>query len=120
MATEDKCCSIVPYFSVHDGKLEAFKALCERFVEKTRPEPGCLYYGFTFDGNEAHCREGYTGAEAVLVHLENVGALLQESLKISDLLRLEIHGPAGELAKLRQPLVALKPRFFTLECGFRR
>lgn len=35
MASQDKCCTIVPYFKVQNGKLEAFKALCERFVEKT-------------------------------------------------------------------------------------
>lgn len=40
MATQDRCCSIVPYFKVHDGKMEAFKALCQRFVEKTGEESG--------------------------------------------------------------------------------
>ena len=37
MATEDKCCSLVPYFKVHAERLEAFRALCERFVEKFSP-----------------------------------------------------------------------------------
>ncbi len=45
MATEDKCVSIVPYFKVHSGKMDAFRGLCEQFVEKSRPEPKCLYYG---------------------------------------------------------------------------
>jgi len=31
MATSDTCCTIVPYFKVHDGKLEDFKTGC----------PGC-------------------------------------------------------------------------------
>jgi len=59
-------------------------------------------------------------AEALLSHLENVGFLLKEALKIADLTRLEIHASAEELAKLRQPLADLKPRFFMLECGFCR
>jgi len=71
-------------------------------------------------GNQAHCREGYEDAEGVLAHLENVGSLLEEALTISDLTRLEIHGPERELAKLREPLAALNPEFFTLEFGFRR
>ncbi len=120
MATEDKCCTIVPYFQVHEGQLEAFKGLCGQFVEKTNTEPKCLYYGFSFDGDQAHCREGYDDAEGLLAHLENVGALLQETLKIADITRLEVHGPEEELAKLRAPMADLNPQFFTLEYGFRR
>lgn len=120
MATQDKCCTIVPYFKVSSGKLEAFKELCEKFVEKTNDESKCLYYGFSFDGDKAHCREGYEDAKGVLTHLENVGSLLEEALKIADLTRLEIHGPEEELIKLRKPLADLKPQFFVLEYGFRR
>ncbi|MEE8348318.1 MAG: antibiotic biosynthesis monooxygenase [Acidobacteriota bacterium] len=120
MATQDTCCTIVPYFKVHEGQLERFRSLCERFVEQTRSEPQCLYYGFSFDGDQVHCREGYEGAKAVLAHLENVGSLLEEALTIADLTRLEVHGPEGELTDLRAPLADLKPQFFALEYGFRR
>jgi len=120
MATNDTCCTIVPHFKVHDGQMDAFKALCEQFVAATDSEAKCLYYGFTFDGDAAHCREGYKDADGLLVHLDNVGALLQEALKIADIERLEVHGPEAELAKLREPLAGLNPRFFTLEYGFRR
>jgi quinol monooxygenase YgiN len=120
MATQDKCCTIVPYFEISSGKREAFKTLCEKFVEKTKDESKCLYYGFSFDGDQAHCREGYEDAEGLLTHLASVGALLAEALTIAELVRLEIHGPEDELAKLRGPLADLKPQFFILEYGFRR
>jgi len=120
MATKDKCCNIVPYFKVSSGKLEAFKGLCEEFVAKTSREPKCLYYGFSFSGDQVHCREGYEDAEGLLAHLKNVEVLLQEALKIAEITRLEVHGPENELAKLREPLANLKPQFFTLEYGFRR
>ena len=120
MTTQDKCCTIVPYFKVASGKLPAFQKLCEQFVAKTKQEPKCLYYGFSFDGDQAHCREGYEDAEGLLAHLDNVGPLLAEALKIAEITRLEIHGPAEELAKLREPLAKLKPQFFTLIHGFRR
>jgi quinol monooxygenase YgiN len=120
MATQDKCCTIVPYFKVSDGKLQAFRALCEEFVAKTQNEPKCLYYGFSFDGDQVHCREGYADAQGLLAHLDNVAALLQEALKIGEITRLEVHGPRDELDKLREPLAGLKPQFFTLEYGFRR
>lgn len=120
MATQDTCCSIVPYFKVAEGKLAEFKALGDEFVTATDTEAGCLYYGFCFDGDLAHCREGYVNGEAVLAHLDNVGGLLERALQISELVRFEIHGPEQELAKLREPLAAFSPQFLTLECGFRR
>jgi len=120
VATQDKCCTIVPYFKVLNGKLDPFKELCGKFVEKTSNEPKCLYYGFSFDRDQAHCREGYEDADGLLVHLDNVGTLLEKALKIAEITRLEVHGPEEELAKLREPLAKLKPQFFTLEYGFRR
>lgn len=120
MTTHDTCCTIVPYFQIADENLAEFKAKCEQFVELTDKEDKVLYYGFSFDGNLAHCREGYADAEGLLAHLDNVGELLGQALEISELTRLEVHGPAGELDKLREPLAGLKPQFFTLEVGFRR
>jgi len=120
MSVQDKCCTIVPYFRVSNGNLGAFRNLCERFVAKTSEETACLYYGFSFDGDQAHCREGYQHAEALLAHLQNVGPLIDEALKIAEIARLEVHGPEEEVAKLREPLAHLKPQFFVLEYGFRR
>lgn len=120
MATQDNCCTIVPYFKVHEGQLQKFKALCEEFVKVTETESKCLYYGFSFDNDQAHCREGYEDAEGVLIHLENVAQLLEQALKISNLLRLEIHGSESEISKLRKPLEHLRPQYFVLEYGFRR
>lgn len=120
MAIPDTCCTIAPYFKVHAGKLDDFKNLCAQLVEKSNLEPGCLFYGYTFKEDQAHCREGYANAEAVLAHLENIGPLLQEALKMADIIRLEVHGPEAELVKLRKPMAGLDPQFFTLEYGFRR
>lgn len=120
MATQDTCCTIVPYFKVREGYLKNFKELCEEFVKETEAESKCLYYGFSFNGYLVHCREGYEDADGLLMHLESVGPLLDQALKISDLSRLEVHGPESELSKLRKPLGQLNPQFFVLECGFRR
>ena len=120
MATDDQCCTICPYFKIHAGQSEAFHNLVQRFVEASSREPKCLYYGFSFSGDEAHCREGYEDAEALLFHAEHVRHLIDESMGISDLTRLEIHGPETELAKLREPLAEFDPQFFVLQYGFRR
>ena len=69
---------------------------------------------FTINGDEVFCREGYVNAEALLAHLENVGAMLAQALTMADLIRIEVHGPAAELAKLKEPLAHLKPAWFEL------
>ena len=104
--------SLHPYFKAHPGKLETMRAGLPAFIAKTSAEEKNLFYDFTINGDEVFCREGYDGAEALLHHLENVGPLLAEALKISDLTRLEVHGPAAELEKLRAPLAHLHPQWF--------
>ena len=67
--------SLHPYFKVHPGKIEAFKAGFPAFVEKTAEEEKNLFYEFTVNGEEVFCREAHADAEGLLAHLENVGAL---------------------------------------------
>jgi quinol monooxygenase YgiN len=117
---DDLSCSIHPYFKINAGELDAFRALCERFVERTKSEPGCLYYGFSFDGDVAHCREGYQNAQALLAHLANVDDLIAASQKIATITRVEVHGPESEMNQLREPLAELNPHFYVLEYGFRK
>ena len=120
MQSADTCCTLVPYFTVAEGKLDEFKALCDQFVARTRSEPGCVHYAFSFDGQTVHCREGYDDAAALLAHLGNVDSILQQALKISTIARLEVHGPAAQVDALRGPLAGLSPQWFVIEGGFRR
>ncbi|WP_269632328.1 putative quinol monooxygenase [Pelomonas sp. BJYL3] len=120
MFKDDTDCTIAPYFKIHEGKVPAFKALSRQLVEITRQEPGCRHYAFSFSGLDAHCREGYVNAEALLAHLQNVGELLGQLLQVAELVRLEVHAPADEVEKLRGPMSALEPQFFVLEPGIRR
>jgi quinol monooxygenase YgiN len=106
--------SLHPYFKVPADKLDALKNILPEFHAKTRDEPGCLFYEFTIDGDEVFCREGYVNAEALLAHLENVGEMLAAAQKLATLIRLEVHGPATELEKLRAPLAHLNPAWFIL------
>ena len=116
----DKCCSIAPHFKIVNGQITSFKNLCEQFVARSSKEEKCLYYGFSFNGDEAYCREGYEDAAGLLAHLDNVDDLLKKALDIAEIVRLEIHGPEQELQKLYEPLAQFKPQFFILEYGFRR
>lgn len=112
--------SLHPYFKVHPGKLAAARALLPKFVAKTTSESDCLYYQFTVNGDIVFCREAYAKAEGALAHLNNVGELLGEMMKVSDLVRLEIHGPEDELDKMRIPLAEFKPEWFVYDTGLAR
>jgi len=120
MTDPAKVVSIHPYFRVKPGHLEKAKALMKEFVEKTQLESENLYYDFTVKGDIVFCREGYVGAEGLLKHLENIKATLQEMLKISDVLRLELHGAAAELDKLRGPFADMQPEWFVFQTGVKR
>ncbi len=109
--------TIHPYFRMNPGREAECRALLREFVQQTKDEPGCLYYEFTIREDVIFCREGYRGAEGTLAHLANVEAIITRMLAISTLFRLEIHGPGTEIDKLREPLSAMSPEFFVLECG---
>lgn len=117
MSKHTNVVSIHPYFKVHPGQMDAFKALLPEFCAKTATESLCLWYDFTISGDVVHCRESYLGAEGALAHLQNVGPILERGLKIADLLRLEFHGPAAELEKMKPQLAALNPTWFETVAG---
>lgn len=100
--------------------MDQFKALCEQFMSITAEEPKCVYYGFSFNADNVHCREAYDDAEGLLTHLTHVGAVLNEALKISQITRLEVHGIAEELERVKEPLAHLGPSYFVLAYGIRR
>lgn len=111
------CVSIHPYFKAKEGKLADLKALCPNLVELCSAEEKCLYYGFCFNGDVMACREAFDGAEGVLAHLDNAGDAVGGLFEVADLERIEVHGPAAELEKLKEPLKDLNPTYFTLEFG---
>jgi quinol monooxygenase YgiN len=121
MAIQDTSCTVTAFFKVQPGKQDAFEQLADRFVDKTRQENGIQSYGWSFNADEAHCRQRYQNAEGFLEHVENVFALFQEALTISHCTRLAVHGPEDELAKLRQPLAEIELlEYFILRNSFKR
>ena len=120
MSTLDNAVSIHPYFKIQAGQMEACKSFLAQFNEKVAGEDKCLYYNFTFNDDIMCCREAYQDAEGVQAHLENCGALLGEFLKIADVVRIELHGPAEELEKLKPAFADFNPDYYIWECGIER
>lgn len=118
MSTFDNSVSINPYFKIADENMAAAKGFLAQFCDLVaKNEPGCLYYNFTFKGNEMCCREAYKDADAVKAHLANCGAPLGEFLKIAEVLRMEVHGPSDQLDQLKEAFAAFDPEYYVSECG---
>ena len=72
---------ILPRFTIADqSKAEPIMA---EFVKRTRNEAGCLYYGWSSDGDQLVCEEIYVDAAAVAVHLANIGPLIAQLTEAS-------------------------------------
>ncbi|MBK1835450.1 putative quinol monooxygenase [Roseibacillus ishigakijimensis] len=118
MSQLSRAVSIHPYFKINPGEEKAFHELIVDFVTRTRTEgESCLCYDFTHCGDQAYCRELYADADAVLRHLENVGECIEASKAISEMYRLEFHGPAEEIEKLREALGDLEAEYYVRSNG---
>ena len=120
MTAPENVVSIHPYFKVNPGKMTDAKELLRQMVTRTSREPANLYYHFTISDDVVFCREAYSEAEGLLKHLENVGPVLAEFLKLAEVLRVEVHASPANLEKLKGPLASLKPQWFVFECGVER
>jgi quinol monooxygenase YgiN len=116
----DRTCTAMPYFEIPARHLEQFKTFCDAFIAKTAQEPKCLYYGFSFNGSQAHCRETYVDAQGLLDHLGNIAELNRAAFHLASIVRYEVHGPREELDKLREPLAFMKPLFFEVQHSYCR
>jgi quinol monooxygenase YgiN len=120
MSQLSKAVSIHPYFKINEGRVDDFKLLINDFIKSTSTEETCLYYDFSICGDVAFCREAYIDGDAVLAHLENVGAHIEASAAFSEMIKLEMHGPAEELDKLRGPLAELPVEYFVHVAGVQK
>ncbi len=76
-------------FKIHNGQLARFKELarsCISIVTDKEKGNGNLQYDWfiTADGAECIVREIYQDSNALLAHMQNVGAQLGSIMKISD------------------------------------
>ena len=106
--------TIQPTFTLKD------KAAAEPFMKKcvdlTRNEKGCMYYGWTIQGDKLFCREAYVDAAAVQAHLDNivpsVGEMLDSGAEMLDsgaasLDKIEFHGPKASWPTFKKSADAL-------------
>ena len=120
LSEQDTHVTIVPYFTVPEGKMEEFKAGFPKFYEGTKKGTDeSIYYGFCAHENKVFCREGYKSAAGVLAHLSDVKEALDAAVAIVGPggLDLSVMGPAAELEKLKEALGPLGAKFWELDSG---
>ena len=57
------------------------------------------------------------GAAGAIAHVENVGPELAKIFELVEITRIEVHGPADELEKLKEPFAALNPSWWEYQTG---
>jgi hypothetical protein len=101
LVSDETLCVLV-YWNICD--YAKFLAGVKDFQQLTKQEEKVKYYGFCMYGAKAICREGYDCAEGFLEHLKNVDEPLKAAMEVAEVVRIEVHGPASEVEKLREPL----------------
>ena len=110
--------TIQPTFTIKDW--EAARPVMDKFVELTKSETGCVYYGWTKVGDKLFCREAYGEATGVLAHIDNVGATFGAFLEsgAATLDKIELHGPKEELEKCKTVFDAFGTAYWEIDSGF--
>jgi quinol monooxygenase YgiN len=109
-----KTIHVIAHAAIHEGKLDAFKALAAQCMRSVREQDsGTSEYDWFFNEAQTECvvRESYKDSEAVLEHIANVGSTLGAVLAAADW-SFEIFGVMSP--ELVQASAALKPKVYSL------
>eukprot|EP00931_Biecheleriopsis_adriatica_P070880 TRINITY_DN4470_c0_g1_i4.p1 TRINITY_DN4470_c0_g1~~TRINITY_DN4470_c0_g1_i4.p1 ORF type:complete len:771 (-),score=188.69 TRINITY_DN4470_c0_g1_i4:114-2426(-) len=115
----DRHVTLVPDFTVADGKIEELKQRLSAFYSQSNfSDEECIYLGCATSGNKVVCREGYKDASGVLAAYADAKAPIHAALEIGkEAASIALVGPAAELAKLKETFEALGVVFFETDAG---
>ncbi|MGH9498562.1 MAG: putative quinol monooxygenase [Terriglobales bacterium] len=108
--------------TIHEGKLDVFRAIAQTMIVETQKEPGALGYEWHLSRDQKRCRllETYTDADAVLAHMTGpvVQGLVPKLLETASLERFEVYGDPGP--KATETLTGIGAEIFYLWRGLNR
>ena len=92
----------------------------DEFIQKTKVEAGCVFYGWVKTGDKLRCHEeAYVDGAAVNAHLANVGECIGKLLEgPASLESIGIGGPAAEQEKTKEGTAALDTVYYKFDSGF--
>ena len=118
---EDTAVTLMPKFKVNDGMMDKFTEVLPKFMEivRAKEEDLCVHYAFFGPSGDGifMAQESFRSTEAIMEHLGNVGEVLDEALKYSEIVELVVQGPAEELEKLKEPFADFAPTYYALVKG---
>ena len=86
-------------FTIHDGKLDAFKGLAKEMTSGSQVEPGILEYEWYFSSDGKRCRlvESYATADTLLAHFNGpvVQQLVPKLVELVTVDSFEVYGDPG-------------------------
>ena len=107
--------------TINAGGLETFKKLAAGYTTAVQAnEPGTTTYQWYLAEDDSKCllHESFTGSDALLQHLANVGPSLPDLLAVSPITRVEVFGTPSDAA--REALDGLGAAYFPHFTGFQR
>lgn len=108
-------------WTIKSGGLAAFKELANKAIKAVHDnEPEMRGYQWYFNDDQSKCytAEWQTSSESLLAHLQNVGEVLSELLKHSDITRFEVFGDPNPQAL--EAVQSLGAKVFGYHDGFTR
>jgi quinol monooxygenase YgiN len=93
----------VATFKIHPGKLSEFKRLVNECVVAVRAkDPGTRVYDWYLNHDETECVaiDLYDSSESIIAHIGNVGHLMRQIMKITDMNVQFLGQPSPELKKM--------------------
>ena len=108
-------------FTIADGKIDEFKRIMHSIigsVERNEHDVNGYQVYVSAEGNRAFIVEWFKNAEAILIHLANVGPLFPELLAIAPIVRLEVFGNLTKEAE--DALRSIGAKIFNYHEGFIR
>jgi quinol monooxygenase YgiN len=102
-------------FTIQEGRLEAFQAIAQQMITRTRNESGALGYEWFLSPDRKRCRllETYKDGDAVSAHISGSAVqLIPKLIEHAKIDRFEVYGDPGakgaaSLSNLRADIFAL-------------
>lgn len=121
MFKNDHYIAAFPRYKAHSEEdLSRLIELSNQSVEAAANAPACESYGYSIKGTTICFLEAWENPTALLAHLEKIKPhIIEEMLKISDVVQVDIHGPEEALEKIRKAVEPFGPTFYHFKYGFR-
>mmetsp|Transcript_159670 Transcript_159670/g.291372 ORF Transcript_159670/g.291372 Transcript_159670/m.291372 type:complete len:594 (+) Transcript_159670:96-1877(+) len=113
----DTTVTLFSYYDYADGNRSHVEAIMAGVITLTKEEPGNLFYGWAHRDTGYVIKDCYVNAQAYLDHVLNMQQLRQNAAKVYSLTKVEVHGPAKELEKLKTVLSASTTTYWAAEQG---